>query len=126
MIVLFAAAFLAGCKKPAAESTTVTREQAIAALTEKVETPVEVSSSKLLGLTEVEVLKKEGLKELKPEHGTADKKWFSGGVFFPATPFDGYEWSRIHILTFKNDKVVKHEMVDRITAHVSFSSPDEP
>jgi len=88
--------------------------------------PVTRSASALLGLTEAEVLKKEGLGRLNPERGTANKKWFSGGiVHFPKTPGDSYVWERYHILTFEDDRVVRHEMVDRRTAHVSIRPREE-
>jgi hypothetical protein len=88
---------------------------------EVIKAPVTLSKSRLLGLTEAEVLKAQGRDKLKPEPGAANKKSFSGGVVkWPISAYDdGYEWSRIHILTFENGRVVKHEMVDRRTAHVS-------
>jgi hypothetical protein len=106
-------------------------EAAVRALRESLEvikTPLIISKSRLLGLTEAEVLKAQGRNKLESEPGTANKKSFSGGVVrWPMSAYDdGYEWSRIHILTFENGKVVKHEMVDRRTAHVSIrpSDPD--
>lgn len=90
---------------------------------EKIKTPVELSTSELLGLTEAAILKKKELDKLNPEPGHADKKWYSGGIR-EVPSWSGYIWSRCHILTFKDGKVVKHEMVDRPTAHVTRPPPE--
>jgi hypothetical protein len=126
MTVLLAAALIPGCQKPPAGTSGVTQEQAVAPITNRIETPVKLPSSDLLGLSESEVLKKEGLEKLNPEHGTADQKWYSGGIVrFPSTPGDSYVIERCHVLTFKNGKVVKHEMVDRATAHVTVQPKEQ-
>ncbi len=120
VIVLFLVGVIGGCEKPAAEMSDVERKQFLADI-ERIETPVEVVSSGLLGLSEREVAEKYGLTSLNPERGHANKKWFySGFTHFPRGYGDSYVWKRCNVLTFANGKVVKHEEVDRIAAHVSF------
>jgi len=119
---------LSGCqtRPPEQQPTEAELRAAVLKGLTRIETPVTLSSSDLLGLTEAEVLKRNGLQKLNPEHGTTDNKWFSGGiVHFPRSAYDDtYVWERCHILTFENDRVVKHEMVDRRTAHVSVRPPE--
>ncbi len=122
-VLVIAAAVLAGCKEFQPRTISGTRGQELAPIADRLETPVDVSSSALLGLTKAQVLKTEGVKELKSEHGAPDKKWFSGGiVHFPSVPGDSYVIERCHVLTFQNGKVVKHEMLDRATAHIGNST----
>lgn len=126
--IMFVAVALSGCQNsPSAQKPSDAElKAAVRKHLKRIETPVTLSTSALLGLTEGEVLKKQGLKKLNPEHGTADKKWFSGARRFPRSAYgDGYIWERCHILTFENGKVVKHEMVDRRTAHVSIRPRQE-
>jgi len=126
-LILFVWLSLAGCQSqpPERQPTREELRKAVEEHLKPIETPVTLSTSALLGLTEREVLKKRGLKKLNPERGTADKKWFSGGRrFVRATLGDGYTWERCHILTFENGKVVKHEMVDRRRAHVVIRPPE--
>ena len=126
---LLATLSLAGCpsRVPERQPGQAELKAAIRKHLELIETPITLSTSDLLGLTEAEVLKKNGRDKLNPERGTTNKKWFSGGgVHFPRSAYDDtYVWKRCHILTFEDDKVVKHEMVDRRTAHVSIR-PREP
>ena len=91
----------------------------------RIETPVTLASSDLLGLTEAEILQKNGLQKLNPEHGTTNKKWFSGGIIHFPRIGGGYVWERCHILTFEKGEIVKHEIIDRPTAHVSLA-PAQP
>lgn len=124
-LILFVSLSLAGCQSqpPERQPTREELRQAVVEHLKRIETPVTLST--LLGLTEGEVLKKQGLKKLNPERGATDKKWFSGGRRFPRSAYDdGYIWERCHILTFENGKVVKHEMVDRRGAHVSMRPPE--
>ncbi len=124
--IMFVAVALSGCQSQPPERQP-TREELRVAIRQhlkRIETPVTLST--LLGLTEGEVLKKQGLKKLNPEYGAANKKWFSGGKRFPRSAYDdGYVWERCHILTFENGKVVKHEMVDRRRAHMSIQPREE-
>jgi hypothetical protein len=125
MTILLGVAFLAGCQKPAME-TSILAPATPDARAERIETPKELPSSDLLGLSEVEVAKKHGGKTLKREPGHSNKKWFSGGlVHFPRIPGDSYVIERCHVLTFEDGKVVKHELVDRRTAHVSIRPREE-
>ena len=125
IIVLLGVAFLVGCQTSVPKPSEVTQPAPDAAA-ERIETPKELPSSDLLGLSEADVVKKHGDKRLKREPGHANKKWFSGGiVHFPNSPGDSYVIERCHVLTFENGKVVKHEMVDRATSHVSIMPQEE-
>ena len=124
MTILFAVALLAGCQSPRPCESEVLANLVMGSPTDRIETPRELPSSNLLGLTEAEILQK-GQDRLSPEPGAPDKKWFSGGVISPASAHDGYEWSRINILTFAEGTVVKHEIVDRITAHMTIVPSEE-
>lgn len=127
--VLLTAVSLAGCQSqpPAHRLNEEEWRAAVLKSLERNDTPVICPASKLLGLTEAEVLKKTGLDRLNPEPGTADKKWFStDSAHFPRSAYDdGYVWKRCDVLTFEKGRVVRHEVVDRVTAHVSIR-PLEP
>ena len=88
-------------------------------------TPVAVTHSPLIGLTRAEVIEREGIDELKRYEGSEVVWSFTGGTRFPGAYGDGYIWSRLHLLTFENGKVIRHEFVDRITGHMTVVPADD-
>ena len=79
--------------------------------------PITVDKSHLLGLTEADLLKVLGITKLESEGKTEDKKSFPGGCS-TIPPLGGYVYTRYNIVTFREGKVVQHEIVDRVTACV--------
>jgi len=90
----------------------------------EIKVPTQVPNSKLIGLTEKEVMAALKVKKLNREGKDESKRWFSGGRS-SMPPLGGYRYGRHHILTFVNGKVVKHEIVDRPIDCVMVKSPDE-
>jgi hypothetical protein len=79
--------------------------------------PITVDKSNLIGLTEEQVLKAIGIAKLEPEGKNEEKKSFqSGRSTIPV--LGGYVYTRHNIVTFKQGKVVQHQLVDRISSCV--------
>ena len=79
--------------------------------------PMAVAKSRLLGLTENQILKLMRISKLETEGKAENKKSFPDGhSSIPA--LGGYVYTRYNLLTFQDGKVVRHELIDRLSACV--------
>jgi hypothetical protein len=86
--------------------------------------PTTVAKSPLLGLTEDQVLKLIRISKLEIEGKAEKKRSFPGGhSSIPA--LGGYVYTRYNLLTFRDGKVVRHELIDRPSACVITESRAE-
>ncbi|MEO5916505.1 MAG: hypothetical protein ABIS50_19870 [Luteolibacter sp.] len=79
--------------------------------------PMAVTKSRLIGLTENQILKLMRISKLESENKAENKRSFpSGHSSIPG--LGGYVYTRYNLLTFRDGKVVQHELIDRLSACV--------
>jgi hypothetical protein len=82
-----------------------------------IDKPRTVTKSRLHGLTEAQILKTLRIRKLDPV-GKDDRKKSYPGERSAIPILGGYVYTRHNVLTFERGKVIRHEIVDRVSACV--------